>query len=110
MTVNNPRVVTDDRQPFLELVSILTAVSGEDPAWAIGITPDSRLESDLRMDSMELAALDDALRARYGAHIDLEAFIAKLEMDELIDLKVADVLAYLTACQTSDGSTGPGGR
>lgn len=111
MKVNHPHAVVDDRQSFLELAEILAAVSGEDPAWASAVTPDSRLESDLRMESMELAALDDALRARYGAHIDLQAFIAELEMDELIGLRVADLLAYLARSQTSDGgSAGPACR
>ena len=110
MTVKHQRAVMDDRQSFLELVDILAAVSGEGPAWASAVTPDSRLEGDLRMESMELAALDDALRTRYGAHIDLEAFIADLEMDELIGLKVADVLAYLASCQAPDRSSGPARR
>lgn len=110
MTVNYPRAVGDDRQSFLELVEILTAVSGEGPAWAGAVTPASRLEGDLRMESLELAALDDALRARYGTHIDLQAFLAELELDELIGLKVADLLAYLASCQTSEASTGPACR
>ena len=111
MTVNYPpavkdHAVKDAQQSFLDLVAILAAVSGEGPEWASAVTPDSRLESDLRMESMELAALDEALRARYGPHIDLEAFVAGLEMDELIGLTVADVLAYLASRKTSDGSPG----
>ena len=110
MTVNHPRAVEDDRQSFLELVDILAAVSGEGPAWAGAVTPESRLESDLRMESLELAALDDALRARYGRRVDLQAFVAELELDELIGLTVADLLAYLAGCQTSDVSAGPACR
>jgi acyl carrier protein len=106
VTVNYPRAVADDQQSFLELVAILAAVSGEGSAWANAVTPDSQLERDLRMESVELAALGDALRARYGARVDLEAFFAGLEIEELIELKVADVLAYLASRQTSEGSTG----
>lgn len=77
--------------PFPAIVGMLLVATGEDPDWAAAITPDSRLEEHLRLESMEVLALGDLLRERYG--VDLPAHLARLEIDELIALTVGDVAA-----------------
>ncbi len=99
MTVNSTEAVPVDRRLFTDLVAILAAVCSEGSEWASTITPGARLEGDLRMESIELAALAEALHQRYGDPVDLEAFCAGLEIDQLIELTVADVLEYLAACR-----------
>jgi acyl carrier protein len=74
---------------------MLRAVTGQSPAWAARITPDSRLEDDLQLDSVELAALDALLQQRYGDGVDLSGYLAVLDLDQLIALSVGDLLAYL---------------
>jgi acyl carrier protein len=78
--------VTD---PFPAIVAMLAAATEEDAEWAAGITPDSRLEEHLRLESMEVLALGDLLHERYG--VDLPAHMARLEIDELIALTVGDL-------------------
>ncbi len=78
-----------------ELAGMLLGVTGEDERWAAGITPATRLEADLRLESVELAALGGALRDRYGDGVDLLAFVAGLDIDQIIALTVGDVLAYV---------------
>ncbi len=95
MTQNDPHSV----RLFHDVVDILVAVTDEGPEWASAIAPYSRLESDLRMESLEFAAFGDALRARYGHRIDLGAHLASLELDELIGLSVADVIGYVASRQ-----------
>jgi acyl carrier protein len=80
--------VTD---PFPAIVEMLTAATGEDDDWAAGLTPASRLEEDLWLESMEMLALGASLRERYG--VDLPAYLAGLEIDELIALTVGDLAA-----------------
>ena len=72
-----------------ELAGLLRGVTGEDERWAAAVTPASRLEDDLRLESVEVAALGEAMAARWG--VDLLAHLAGLEMDELIDLTVGDL-------------------
>ncbi|MFC0530784.1 acyl carrier protein [Phytohabitans kaempferiae] len=72
-----------------ELAAVLRDVTGEDERWAAAVTPESRLEDDLRLESVEVAALGEALRARWG--VDLPAYLAGLDLDELIDLSVGDL-------------------
>jgi acyl carrier protein len=78
-----------------QLAGLLGEVTGEGPAWVAAITPAHRLDDDLLLDSIELAALDARLRQRYGDRVDLAGFVAGLDLDQLIALTVADVARYL---------------
>jgi acyl carrier protein len=73
-----------------EIADLLGEVTGE-----TGIEARTRLDADLVIDSLELAALGVALRQRYG--VDLPAFIAGLTLDEIIELSVADVAGFVEA-------------
>jgi acyl carrier protein len=57
------------------------------------ITADSLLEADLQLESIEVAALADRLRERFG--VDLPAFLAGLELDQLIDLTIGGVASHV---------------
>ena len=74
-----------------ELAGMLCEVTGADAAWVSGVTPDSRLDGDLWLDSVELAALGALLHRRY--RIDLPAYLAGLDLDQLIELRVKDLMA-----------------
>jgi acyl carrier protein len=78
-----------------ELTGMLIEVTGEDDRWAARVTPDSLLEADLQLESVELAALGELLRDRYGDDVDLPAFVAALDVDQIIALTVGDVAAYV---------------
>lgn len=76
-----------------EVGGLLAGVIG--PDWAARITPDARLDTDLRVESIELLALAGALRERYGAAVDLPSFVATLDIDQVIELSVRDIAEYV---------------
>lgn len=76
-----------------ELAGMLREVTGADADWVAGIAPDSRLDGDLWLDSLELAALGTLLRERYG--VDLPAYLTGLDLDQLIELRVKDLMALV---------------
>ncbi|HEY0805829.1 MAG TPA: phosphopantetheine-binding protein [Pseudonocardiaceae bacterium] len=76
-----------------EIVGILRDVTGEDAEWAARIAPTCALEGDLGLESMELVDLGDRMREAFG--IDLAARLAELDIEALIDLTVADLVAYV---------------
>lgn len=80
-----------------DVAGMLREVTGESSAWEGRITAASRLEDDLHLDSVELAALDAALRRRFGADVDLFGYLALLDLDQLIALSVGDLLGLLPA-------------
>jgi acyl carrier protein len=82
-----------DGELIRELAGLLRAATGEDEAWAAAITAASRLEDDLGLESGELAAWGDAVRARYG--VDVVGYVAGLDLDQIIALTVGDVAALV---------------
>jgi hypothetical protein len=81
-----------------DVVEALAAATGDESLLSTGISAATRLEGDLRLDSLDLAALGALLRERHGAAVDLTGYVAGLEIDQLIGLTVADVAAYVTGC------------
>jgi acyl carrier protein len=65
-------------------------VTGAVAAWVSSVTPDRRRAGDLWLDSLELAALGALLHQRY--RIDLPAYLAGLDLDQLIELRVKDLM------------------
>lgn len=73
-----------------EIAILVQEVTGE-----TGIGPQTRLDGDLLIDSLELAALNQLVRSRYGENVDLLGFVTNLELDEMIELTVADVAGFI---------------
>jgi acyl carrier protein len=77
------------------VAELLREVTGEDAAWLAGIGPATRLDGDLFLDSLELAALGDRLAAAYGPGVDLPGYVAGLDFEALLELTVGDVSSYV---------------
>lgn len=97
MTVASTQASPVDPELYAEIIGILLEVTGESAEWAAAITPNARLEVDLGMESIELTALGELLQRRYGSGIDLPAFVAGLDIDQIIALSVAELAAYVAA-------------
>lgn len=78
-----------------EVAELLRQATHEDDAFLAGLRPDTRLDGDLFVDSVELAALDELLRQRYGGSVDLVGHVAGLDLDGIVALSLADVADYV---------------
>ena len=74
-----------------DIVELLRQVTDEDREWSAGVGATTRLDGDLFLDSIELAALSGLMVRRYGPRADLAAHAAGLDLDQLIALTVGDV-------------------
>ncbi|MFG2044258.1 hypothetical protein [Dactylosporangium sp. NPDC048998] len=81
----------------LAVAELLRQVTGEDAEWLAGIGPATRLDGDLFLDSIELAALGERLAAQFGPGVDLAGWVSGLELEALLTLSVADVASYVDA-------------
>jgi acyl carrier protein len=100
-----------DRERVLtQVIGMLAEVTGEDQRWAARVTAASRLEADLRLESVELAALGELLGHAYGQQVDLTAFIAELEIYEIIALTVGDLVAWVCASAAAGVAGSPAAR
>jgi acyl carrier protein len=99
-----------DPELFTEIIGILRDVTGESAEWAEQITPNARLEVDLGMESIELIELAELLQSRYGDRVDLRAFVAGLDIDQIIGLSVAEVVAYVGTHRAAAPAAAPDGE
>lgn len=80
-----------------EIRDALAEVMGDDVLLAVEITPQTRFDDDLALESIEFVALGENLRGRYGDQVDFAAFIAGMELDEIMSLTVGQLLDYISA-------------
>jgi acyl carrier protein len=99
MTADLPDKPSLGTQLFDQVVAVIASVVGEGAGWAAAVLGSARLEADLRLDSIEVAALGQALAGRFGERVDLPGFLAELSFDRLVELTVADLVGYVAACR-----------
>ena len=93
-------VSTDD------MARALAAATGDESLLSAGLSAATRLEADLCLDSLELAAVGALLRERYGTAVDLTGYVAGLDIDEIIGLTVGEVAGYVNRCRAAGPRTG----
>ena len=105
----------DTSAPFgavlAELSSMLVEVIGEDFLVDLELSGETTFNEDLALESIEFVALAEKLQERYGEQVDFPAFLAGLDIEEIMALTVGELVTYVTGCLSSpDGmrSGGPG--
>jgi acyl carrier protein len=70
------------------------------PEWAVDlpITMETSFGSDLELESIEFVALAEKLQARYEK-VDFVRWLSEKELEEIIELKVGDVVTYIDTCR-----------
>jgi hypothetical protein len=82
---------------YSEIAILLRQVAAPDAEWPADLGPATRLDGDLLLDSVEVAAFSTILSQRYGDRVDLLAHLAGLSIDEIIALTIADVAGLVAA-------------
>lgn len=82
-----------------DMAAALAAATGDESLRSAPISTATRLEGDLFLDSLDLAALGALLRDRYGTAVDLVGYVAGLDIDEIIELTVGEVTDYVNRCR-----------
>jgi hypothetical protein len=102
MTAESAQGDLDEQRLLAEVTAMLGYVTGENAQWLARVGPASRLEGDLGLNSLDVAALGGLLRAAHGDLVDLPAYLAGLGIDEIIALTVGDLVAYVAAAGPAD--------
>ncbi|HEY7471221.1 MAG TPA: acyl carrier protein [Gemmatimonadota bacterium] len=70
------------------------------PEWAVDrpITMETSFGSDLELESIEFVALAEKLQSRYEK-VDFVRWLSEKELEEIIELKVGDVVTYIDTCR-----------
>lgn len=87
-----------DADAVLAVVTeLLAEVIGEDYVAEIEIGADTSFHEDLDIESIEFVALGEALEERYGDRVDFPAWIADMEVDDIIAMTVGQLVDHIVA-------------
>lgn len=62
------------------------------------VTMETSFADDLELESLELVQLAELVQAHWGKRVDFNAWIAGQSLDEIIALKVGDLVEYVDGC------------
>ena len=77
--------------------TIIADVIGEDYVAEIDIEPETLFYADLEIESIEFVALGERLQDRYGDRIDFAAWIATMEVDDIINMTIGRLVDHIVA-------------
>ena len=80
------------------LKQFITEVIGEEFAEDLEITPQSSFTKDLEMDSIEIVAFSEKVKAHFGQNIDFTGWLSNMDLDEIIQLNLGDITKYIRSC------------
>ena len=89
-----PTAVPTVDEVFAVVVEVLSGIVGEDYLEALEVTPETRFEADLELESMEIVQMAEELVARYPG-VDFMGWFATMELEELIDLGLGTVSRFI---------------
>ncbi|RZS34103.1 acyl carrier protein [Herbihabitans rhizosphaerae] len=77
------------------LRAILLEVLGEYDADDTEITRDTTFHEDLGLESIDLVQVGQRLAEQYGEHVNLAAFLADMELDDVIGLRIGLLVDFV---------------
>ncbi len=92
-----PTTPVDPSDVLADVRRIVVEVIGEDYVSELDIDRDTAFRADLDVESIELVALGEALRARYGDGIRLAQWIGDMELDEIIAMTVGQLVDHVVS-------------
>ncbi len=79
---------------------LIQEVIGEDWDLEEEITLETTFSEDLELESIEFVALAEKMQSAFGDDVDFVSWLSEKELDEVIELKVGDVVEFIDACRT----------
>lgn len=80
-----------------EVRLLLVEVIGDDFLLDTEIELDTSFNEDLELESIEFVALSERLLQRYGDQVDFVAWMADMELDEIIALTVGELVDFIVS-------------
>lgn len=83
-------------QALVDVTTMIRRVIDDDELMAIEeVTLDTSFEHDLEMESIEFVALSEELMIHYGDDVDFLDWIGKLELEEIIEMRVGTLVDFI---------------
>ena len=81
-----------------EVRTLLVDVIGDDFLLDTEIELDTSFNEDLELESIEFVALAEQLKERYGRSLDLAGWLAGMELNQIIQLRVGELVDFIVGC------------
>jgi acyl carrier protein len=91
----DPTATADRDAVLADVRTMIADVIGEEYVSESDITLDTAFYADLEIESIEFIALGEVLQARYGDQIDFPAWIATMEVDDIIAMRVGQLVEHI---------------
>lgn len=85
----------ENQEIFSTLNQFITEIIGEEFVEDMDIKPESSFTRDLEMDSIEIVAFSEKVKAHFGEKIDFTGWLSGMDIDELIALTLNDIIKYI---------------
>ncbi len=94
---------TDEQEVLAEVCEMLNVVLDDVGGADMEIGMDTEFVADLDLESIDLVALSVQLQEHYGERVNFAEFMAGFEVDELIELRVGQLVTYITRSFADSG-------
>jgi acyl carrier protein len=84
-----------------EVATIVRETIGEEWANDIAIEMTTSFSRDLELESIEFVALAERLKAKYGASVDFAAWLATMELSQILALEVGQLVEFIVSCTST---------
>jgi acyl carrier protein len=89
---------TSSEEVLSEVARLVREVIGEDWAEDVPITMATSIARDLELESIEFVALAEQLKERFGRSVDFAGWLAGMELNQIIELKVGELVEFIVRC------------
>ena len=86
-----------------EVAAMLRDVIGEEYVVDMEITMDTSFNEDLELESIEFVTLADQMRVTYGEAVDFVQFLAEMDVDKVISMRVGEVVDFIATSLRAHG-------
>ena len=94
-----------DEATFAQVANLLDEMIGGADLLGVEITAETRFHEDLQLESIDLVTFAGILTESFGPQVNLAQYLAEKDLDEVIDMTVGDISAYVhTALTGAEGS------
>lgn len=83
-----------------EIAGMLAELLGDDVVSVLEVGPESSFTTDLELESIEFVALAEMMQERYGAEVDFVAWMAEMDLDQIMGMTVGKVAAFVAATRS----------
>jgi len=80
------------------LAALIREVIAEPWAEDVPITAETSFHHDLELESIEFVVLAERLGVEYGPTLDFAAWLAGMELDQILSLRVGEVVDFICRC------------